>query len=183
MWRQNIGGLLCNQEYLTWLLNRIQSKFSLCFWFGPTDPSDLPALRWCHCLSAPSRWQFADCAGCSGWRYSKTRCLAAAKLSETADVSAESTKNIKLPALRELNSSGWQQWKNKTKQKTHTLLVFRGVDASTSFVGQSGEAKASGGGLHVSLQLPEVPAIHAQFGTHGISEGWGCGPELILHAF
>lgn len=68
-----------------------------------------------------------------------------------------------------------------TTEETHTSLVFRGVDATTSFIGQSGEAKARGGGLHVPLQLPEVPAIQAHFGTHGISVGRRCGPQLVLH--
>lgn len=84
--------------------NSPQRRFLLCFWYGPAAPAVLQALQWCHCLFAPSRWQFVGCVGCSGWRYSKTRCLEAAKLSEIAGVSAKSTKYDETVQMKELNA-------------------------------------------------------------------------------
>lgn len=60
---------------------------SLCLWRDPAVPSVPPALRWCRCQSAPSRWRSAGFFQYSGRRYSATPCPGAAELSGTAAVS------------------------------------------------------------------------------------------------
>lgn len=62
---------------------------------------------------------------------------------------------------------------------THASFVLGGVDAVPAVSRARGEAQSGVRGVHVALQLPQVPVVQPHFGGHGGPEG-GRGAEKFL---